>query len=163
MFKQILTTLDGSEYAERALTYTRDLAQIAGAQVNLLAVIPTVHSAGTPAATQPEEHRARAALAYLKEKAEVLRGAGVLDVATQVRHGDAAGLITQAARDLGADLIVMSTQGLGADGRYALGSVALKVLMTAPCPIFLVRINKPEPPRSTTEERWQGEGGANVG
>ena len=131
--------------------------------MSLLAVIPTVHSAGAPAATQPDDQRAKAALAYLKEKAEALHVAGVSDVATQVCHGEPARLITETARELDADLIVMSTQGLGADGRYALGSVALKVLMTAPCPVFLVRINKPEPPRSAAEERWQGEGGANVG
>ena len=163
MFTQILTTLDGSGYAERALTYTRDLAKIADARVSLLAVVPTVHSAGAPVATEPEAQRARAALEYLEEKAEALRGDGMSDVTTLVRFGDPARLITEAARELDADLIVMSTQGVGADGRYALGSVALKVLMTAPCPIFMVRINKPEPPRSIAEERWQGEGGANVG
>jgi hypothetical protein len=57
----------------------------------------------------------------------------------------------------------MSTQGLGADDRYGLGSVALQVLMTAHCPVFMTRINRPEPPRTLAEERWQGEGGANVG
>ena len=163
MFTQILTTLDGSEYAERALTYTRDLAKIADARVSLLAVVPTVHSAGAPVATEPDELRAKAAREYLEEKAEALRGDGVPDVTILVRFGDPAHLITEAARELDADLIVMSTQGVGADGCYALGSVALKVLMTAPCPIFMVRINKPEPPRSVAEERWQGEGGANVG
>ena len=131
--------------------------------MNLLAVVPTVSSASAPAATELNENRGKAALAYLEENAKALRGAGVSDVTTLVRVGDPARLITEVARELGADLIVMSTQGLGADGRYALGSVALKVLMTAPCPVFLVRINKPEPPRSAAEERWQGEGGANVG
>jgi nucleotide-binding universal stress UspA family protein len=103
------------------------------------------------------------ALAYLEEKAQALREAGVAQVAAHVRTGQPAAVITEVARELHADLIIMSTQGLGADGRYTVGSVALKVLMTAPCPIFMVRINKPEPPKNPEEERWQWEGGANVG
>jgi nucleotide-binding universal stress UspA family protein len=34
----------------------------------------------------------------------------------------------------------MSTHGLVATGHYAVGSVALKVLMTAECPVFMGRI-----------------------
>ncbi|MPZ99258.1 MAG: hypothetical protein GEU80_07940 [Dehalococcoidia bacterium] len=163
MFARILTTLDGSEYAERALKFTRDLAGIGDAQVNLLTVIPTMRSAGASADPPPDERRGKAALAYLEEHAGALRAEVQSEVVTHVRFGDPARETTDLARELDADLVVMSTQGLGADGSYALGSVALKVLMTAPCPVFMVRINKPEPPRSVAEERWQGEGGANVG
>jgi nucleotide-binding universal stress UspA family protein len=163
MFTQILVPLDGSAYGERALQYARDLATIAGAHVSLLSVVVAVDSPVVPAPEQPEEHRGRAWLAYLDEKAEALREAGVAEVATYVRFGEPARLITELAREQTADLIVMSTEGLGADGRYALGSVALKVLMTASCPVFMVRINRPEPPKTPAEERWQAEGGANVG
>lgn len=155
MFNRILTTLDGSEYAERALRYTRDLALMAGAEVRLLTVIPSTSATS--------DNGGRAELAYLDAQAVDLRAAGVADVATQVRFGEPARLITEAAREQRSDLIVMSTQGVGADGRFALGSVALSVLQTAPCPVFLVRINKPEPAKSPAEERWQSEGGANVG
>ena len=37
------------------------------------------------------------------------------------------------------------------------------VPLTTPRPGLMVRINKPEPPQSAAEERWQAEGGANVG
>lgn len=158
MFRQILTTLDGSEYAERALNYTRDLARIADAHVKLLMVV-----SATGPSNPTNDSRGRAALAYLEPEAIILREAGISEVETQVMFGEPAQLITEAAREQQADLIVMSTQGLGADGRYAVGSVALQVLMTAPCPVFLVRINKPEPPRTAAEERWQAEGGRNVG
>lgn len=158
MFRQILTTLDGSEYAERALNYTRDLARIADAHVKLLMVV-----SATDPSNATNDSRGRAALAYLEREAIILREAGISEVETQVMFGEPAQLITEAAREQQADLIVMSTQGLGADGRYAVGSVALQVLMTAPCPVFLVRINKPEPPRTAAEERWQAEGGRNVG
>ncbi len=163
MFAQILVTLDGSEDAERALNYVRALATIEHAQVVLLTIVPAARSAGALAEAAPDERRGAVALAYLEERANALHSTGVTDVTTQVRFGEPARLIVEAARGLAADLIVMSTQGLGADGSYSLGGVALKVLMSAPCPVFLVRINKPEPPRSGAEERWQAEGGANVG
>ncbi len=49
-------------------------------------------------------------------------------------------MIVQYAREHDIDLVVMSTHGIGAKGGYAMGSVALKVLQTAPCPVLLRRI-----------------------
>lgn len=164
MFNHILVTLDGSEYGERALPYTRDLAKAVGGRVSLLSVVLTATDwPVAPGSEEPDENRGRLWLNYLDKQAEALRQAGVSEVTTSVRFGEPARLIAEVAREQQADLIVMSTQGQGADEHYVLGSVALKVLMTAPCPVFMVRINKPEPPRTVAEERWQAEGGANVG
>ena len=160
MFTQILATLDGSEFSERSLVFARYLGQSTGARITLLCV---VEAGDEIAPSQTQQDQGERSLDYLTEKAESLRADGLENVATQVKYGAPARLIAETARELRADLIVMSTQGLGADGRYALGSVALNVLMTAPCPLFMVRINKPEPPRTPAEERWQGEGGRNVG
>jgi len=160
MFTQILTTLDGSEFSERALFYTRGLAKPLGARVTLLTVVDTRE--GAPPSESHQE-QGKHSLEYLDEKAAAVREDGPDDVDTLVKYGEPARLIAETARELRADLIVMSTEGLGAHGDYALGSVALNVLMTAPCPVFMVRINKPEPPRTPAEERWQGEGGRNVG
>lgn len=161
MFKHLLVPLDGSAYGERALSYAKALATVAGAEVSLLTVVPSApETVALPASASHGSERRRT---YLDEVAGSLREAGLLDVTTDVRAGEPAEVITSVARDDGVDLIVMSTEGLGARGEYALGSVALKVLMTAPCPVFMVRINRPEPPHGTAEERWQTEGGANTG
>jgi len=159
---QILVTLDGSKYGERSLRYARDLAQLAGSSVQIVSVVPSPDDADTGG---PALAAARAARwgQYLEEKAAELREAGVANVEVHLLHGEPASEITDLARDTGADVVVMSTHGLGANGRHALGSVALKVLMTAPCPVFLVRIVELTPPVSLAEERWQDEGGANVG
>jgi nucleotide-binding universal stress UspA family protein len=165
MFDRILVPLDGSEFAERALSYAKDLGLISGGGITLLSVIQPVDAPFAPSAApdEPDEHRRKPWLTYVEKQAAALREAGVSDVAAVLRFGEPSRMITEAARELQADLVVMSTQGLGADGRYGLGSIALKVLMTAPCPLLMVRINKPEPPRTQAEERWQSEGGANVG
>ena len=160
MFTRILTTLDGSEFSERELAFTRYLAKSTGASVTLLTVVEAAEGA---VPSESQEHQGRRWLEYLAEKAELLREDGPDDVDTQVKYGEPAKLIAETARELRADLIVMSTEGVGAHGDYALGSVALSVLMTAPCPLFMVRIDRPEPPRTPAEERWQSEGGRNVG
>jgi nucleotide-binding universal stress UspA family protein len=87
----------------------------------------------------------------------------VNDVATELRAGVPSRVIVEAARELEVDLLAMCTQGVGAETEQGLGSVASKVLMSAPCPLFMVRIDRPKPPRGLSEERWQSEGGANVG
>src|SRR5580658_5414911 len=51
-------------------------------------------------------------------------------------RGDAAREIVKTARDLNADLIVMSTHGLGAFYHFLLGSVTAKVLHETPCPVW---------------------------
>jgi len=163
MFTHILIPLDGSEYGERVLAYAGDLAEIAAARVTLLTVVP---SDGAPSfGQQPAsgDEQLERCQAYLDGHASTLRDVGIEHVDTEVRAGVTTSVIPETARQLEVDLIAMSTQGLGAESDEGLGSVASKVLMAAPCPVFMVRIRRPEPPRGVAEERWQSEGGANVG
>lgn len=165
MFKHILVTLDGSSYGERALAYVADLAGPLSARVTLLGVVPAedspMHGASESGAQDKQSQLARK---YLDRHVSELTSGGVQNVAAEVRAGSPARAIVEAARELTADLILMSTQGLGADeDEQGLGGVASKVLRTAPCPVFMVRIHRPEPPRSLAEERWQDEGGGHVG
>lgn len=162
MFKHILVTLDGSPYSERALSYVTDLATLAQARVTLLMVASEDPSPLHPAATA-DDARAKVYHTYLDGHVERLRAAGIKDVDADVRSGLPARTIADVARELQVDLIAMSTQGVGAETDQGLGSVASKVLMLAPCPVFMVRIHRPAPPRGPAEERWQAEGGANVG
>jgi len=155
MFRHIVTTLDGSEYAERALNYARDLAATTGARLSLLSVLPRTGAS--------DEGRERRCLAYLQEQGKALSDSGVSAVNAHAVFGDPADAISRFAQREDADLLVMTTRGLGADERNAVGSIAFNVLMTAPCPIFMIRIEPVAPPRTPAEERWQHEGGANVG
>jgi len=168
MFQQIVVTLDGSEYSERALPYVQRLARLTGARVRVVSVALPSDPPSVPPAGTPSEDRRQRWLSYLQSHVDFLRGDGI-EVTADVRSGDEpAAVITQFAREVGADLIVLSTEGLGkqslgAEDPFGLGSVAASVLATASCPVFVVRINRPEPPRTLAEERWQDEGGANVG
>lgn len=62
-----------------------------------------------------------------------------LRIETRVVEGDAPYAIVTAAKEAGADLIVMGTHGRTGLGRLVMGSVAENVLRTAPCPVLTVK------------------------
>jgi nucleotide-binding universal stress UspA family protein len=63
-------------------------------------------------------------------------------VTVQVRFGEAVAEILAGAREVGADLIAMTTHGRGGLGRLLFGSVAEAVLRQAEIPVFLMRQTK---------------------
>ncbi len=143
MFTRILVPLDESRYSERALAYAQGILDPDQGKLTLLTI---VHAPPAGSVTDPisrlQAERPQRARQYLDEQAEALRGRGVNVAAEMIEGGDTAERIIERATEGNADVIVMSTHGLGASGRYALGSVALKVLMTAPCPVFMIRIQE---------------------
>jgi nucleotide-binding universal stress UspA family protein len=80
---------------------------------------------------------------YLAPVAVELRKKGVR-VRTQVRRGQPSEEIVQAARDIGADLIAMTTHGRSGFGRLLFGSVAEAVLRESRLPVFLMRVTEAE-------------------
>lgn len=78
---------------------------------------------------------ARRQVTKLTEKAKKagLRAAGV------IMEGDPARQIVRAARSKRADLVVLGTHGRTGFTRFFVGSVAGRVVATAPCPVLTVR------------------------
>ena len=141
MFKHVLVPLDGSEYALRALASAEGLAKLSGARLTLLSVLLRPEDAGALHVGKLDERshdQLQAELDALAEQVKARSGLG--DVDATVVFGQPAHEITEYANANDVDLITMSTHGLGATGHYAVGSVALKVLMTAHCPVYMVRI-----------------------
>jgi nucleotide-binding universal stress UspA family protein len=143
VFKKILVPTDLSAPSERAWTVARGLARGLGAEVTLLHVFAegTLYSEGFISNAQ-----VRAAFASAREWVEKTLGewaeAGRRDgiaVEISVRPGVAHAEIVAAARDMGADLIVIGTHGRSGLDRMLLGSVAERVLRLAPCPVLAVR------------------------
>ena len=82
------------------------------------------------------EDRESRAKAMLSER---LSTADAEEVAPIVRQGSAGEVITEVARELGCDLIVMPTRGRKGVSRLLLGSVAERVLRLAHCPVLVIR------------------------
>lgn len=141
MFSHMLVPLDGSEYALRALSHAEGLAKLTGARLTLIGVLlRDPRPEATHVGRLDEQSRERLLSELNATADEVRTRAGLEQVDAEVRFGQPAQEITDYADSNDVDLVVMSTHGLGATGRYALGSVALKVLMTVDCPVFMVRI-----------------------
>jgi len=146
MFNSLLVPLDGSPYSEGALALALELARLSGARVALITVVLAYKDAHVPAVAKQEEQTRKRAEAYLAPFVEQGRAAG-FEVSGRVGHGDPAEEIVRAAEEDDIDVIVMSTHGMGAAGRHALGSVALKVLQTAWRPVIMIPIEASSPPR----------------
>lgn len=140
-FTNILVAADGSDDAKRAVTMAADLASKYDATLTALHVV--AHP-GSPRVPQGLDEYERIEHLHVTER-DLLMGAAerLLDevvnlcaahdrtVERVVRTGDPATVITEVAREIDADLVVMGSRGLSDFKGLFLGSVSHKV--TAAC------------------------------
>ena len=142
MYKKILVPLDGSELAKRGLKEGEKLAKFFEAEIVLFQVVPFMPIYGSPELVTPlivDEKQKEAVDKYLATLAEELKKRG-FRVTWMVKTGQqVAAEIIDFAKEVGADLIVMSTHGRSGITRWVLGSTAHKVIIRAETPILLVR------------------------
>ncbi|MDR7542975.1 MAG: universal stress protein [Armatimonadota bacterium] len=139
MFSTILYATDGSPHARRALDVATDLARRYGARVIVVtAYEPLPRDLGSPYLEELMAKRLAAAEALAREAASVLQAQGVSH-SVEVLEGPAARAILDVSRVRTCDLIVMGSRGLGPLGAALLGSVSLKVVQEASCPVLITR------------------------
>lgn len=138
--QRILVAHDFEESAATALTYALALADKLGARITVLHAYevptygyPEMAAVAVEFATEIE----RRAVETLEKIAREARRPNV-EVDTKVRRGSAWVEIVETAKQLPADLIVMGTHGRKGMPRLLLGSVAEKVVRSAPCPVLTV-------------------------
>ena len=142
--KTIVVPIDFGPLCTRALRYASELATPAGATVHVLHVVDELAARflDLPDYTQlgrlqtTLERSARDQIDRLVADENEIRGRTVGAVVTSRSAAEA---IVSYARDVHADLIVMGTHGRNAVGRLLLGSVAERVVRTAPCPVLTIR------------------------
>ena len=144
----ILVPTDFSDTATAALETATELAKQLGAKMVVLhayhAEIPMVVTMDAPYALPPgfyEELSAEAQKRVDALAADVKKKSGLEAEGVAVAQ-PAATAITERAESLGADMIVMGTHGHTGIKHLLLGSVAERVVRTAPCPVLTVN-----PPR----------------
>lgn len=151
-FKTILVPTDFSQTSDHALEYARALAASFGGTLHLLHVVPdpVMASAWSEAyaydLTALGERLRVDAERQLAEKAETIRDVGVT---TESLIGNPPTVIAMSAAQRGADLIVMGTHGRSGVTHFFMGSVAERVVRTAPCPVLTVR--EPVGPRQARQ------------
>jgi nucleotide-binding universal stress UspA family protein len=146
VFKHLLVPLDGSGFAEAALPYALELAAQFDSDITLLRVIlpPRLgEGALTPESAdvtiRARDDLYREAIDYLKLHKGSLRQQNYRAHYQVVESEDIAAEIISAVRGSGADTVVMCTHGRGGLSRWLFGSVATRVLQSAPVPVLIVR------------------------
>jgi nucleotide-binding universal stress UspA family protein/mono/diheme cytochrome c family protein len=140
--KTILVPIDFSANSARALDYAKMLAQRFGAAIHLVHVceVPSMATASMDAyAIAYSDWSQRLGDEAEHELARVAAGVHGIKTSTEILFGHPARCIITAATTNQADLIVMGTHGHGPVLHVVMGSVAERVVRTAPCPVMTVR------------------------
>ena len=143
--RRILVPTDFSPASDAALAQAREFASALGASLRLVHVFDDPFVAGAMAADGqmflPAEMRAQLVAGVETRLQERLTATvnTALGHDTVLLTGPVAKTIVEYARSHAVDLIVMGTHGRSGVAHLLLGSVAERVVRTAPCPVLTVR------------------------
>lgn len=147
MFETIVWATDGSELADGALEHVTELAKIHRSKIVAVHAneLLTGRYGGAPLLADEPEMREK-----ITHQVEELRQAG-FDAQLEIRSGshDVSTLISRAADDVEADLIVVGTHGHGGIAAALMGSVARGLCHHAKQPVLVV----PPPRGARTPDR----------
>lgn len=135
--RRVVLAVDGSAASKRALQFLlRSMTPMpaTGGRAQEPVTVTVVHA--MPFLNYPELREAGAALVKACSEKLLEAGYGVEQVST---IGNPADEILKAAETLEANLIVTGAKGLGAVGRFLLGSVSTRVVQHAHCSVLVVR------------------------
>jgi nucleotide-binding universal stress UspA family protein len=143
MFKTIVWATDGSELADDALDFVRDLAAQDGSRIVAVHANELMRGRSSGYSALADEPELETKIAG---QIEELRSVGI-DAEFELRSSPkaVATLIAEAAEDLDADLIVVATHGHGGLKTALMGSVARGLCHTAKKPVLVIPpARKPE-------------------
>jgi universal stress protein A len=139
--RRILAPTDFSEPSKKAIAYAFELAQTSEAKLVLLHVVEPVDY---PMRSYPHlvttmmdylERQAHLDLAQMLPEAQDVK----VEVVRRVVRGIPYRTIVEVAEAEKVDLIVMATHGRTGLSHLVMGSVAERVVRTAPCPVLTIR------------------------
>jgi nucleotide-binding universal stress UspA family protein len=147
VFASILVGTDGSETAQTAVRRAIELAAGLHARLQIVSAYEPVGGQRTPRGGVAEAaedmqwtiNPHEDTVALLERARGEAKAAGVAEVETFARQGDAADAILDVAEEQGCDLVVVGNKGMTGAKRFLLGSVPNKVSHHAPCSVLIVR------------------------
>jgi nucleotide-binding universal stress UspA family protein len=141
MFHQILVAIDGSKISDKALETAIDEARVWKATVHAIYVVETGLFSSLPMDNTWEilysmlEKEGNKAISSAREEAEK-QGVKIEAV---LKQGHAGNEIVKAAKEIGADLVIVGSHGKSEVDRLLLGSVSSFVVSHCPANIMVVR------------------------
>jgi nucleotide-binding universal stress UspA family protein len=146
VFASILVGTDGSETAQTAVRRAVELAAGLHARLQIVSAYEPVADQrlrggqlDAPGDAQWAVNPHEDAVALLERARAEATEAGVAEVETFARQGDAADAILDVAEEQSCDLVVVGNKGMTGAKRFLLGSVPNKVSHHAPCSVLIVR------------------------
>jgi len=142
--KNILVATDFDEASDAGLVYGRALATAFGATLHVLHVVQDVYMASyasefyVPADPNVQNEINDAARKQLDDLVIDSDGSGPVTRKVLRISNSASKTIVEYASNAGIELIVMGTHGRRAVAHLLLGSVAERVVRTAPCPVLTI-------------------------
>ena len=139
MFKRILLAYDGSEHAQHAAEYAKELALRFKSELLIVyAFNPIPRWWGDPLVENAMQRETKHAGEVIQKAFAFFQGTNIhLD--SQIIEGPAAEAILRAAEGQMIDAIVIGSRGLGQATGLLLGSVSDKVMHNAPCTVVVVK------------------------
>jgi nucleotide-binding universal stress UspA family protein len=147
LIQKILLPLDTSDASGIAIPYAVELAKKLKAGIALFSMVQTIYAqnvagiGGTVVINldSVDADSQKYTEGYLQGVADDIRKAGVEVTQTSLVSMDAASEILEIEKKIQPDLVVMATRGRSNIARWALGSVAEKVLREGDRPILMVK------------------------
>jgi nucleotide-binding universal stress UspA family protein len=160
MAVRILIGTDGSEDALAAAQRAIDvLASDAAVHLMCVAEPPAIVGAGmesgfaggmpTPQAVDAEWAGVIAEATAALER--TVSAIGMATVETYVEHGAPGPVLSERAKALDVDVVIVGSRGRGAIRRVLLGSVSSYVVQNAPCPVLVVRAGSERERQSSSD------------
>ena len=139
MYSKILIPVENAPTDQTILRHIRQLARLTGASLTLLHVADGWAARNLLQLDLQDSEEMQQDRAYLANLETELRAEG-FTVTSVLAHGDPATEIIKLARELGADLIAMSTHGHRFIGDLLHGSTADKVRHEVAIPVLLLKV-----------------------
>ncbi len=149
-FRKIVCPVYLDEASPQTLSYAQHFARLGGGTIHLLHVVPTDELHLLRGVYKPDKSGGAdisTAERVAREQLETIAQEYLSDtpyaILTQFNSNPAAGIL-EAQKEVGADLVVMSSHGRTGFAHLILGSVAERVVREAVCPVLTIRQGEEE-------------------
>lgn len=138
LFENVLVPIDGSKTSLRALNSAIEIAQMSGAEITILHVIPTVEESAKSRVSKFEKQLEKQGKDILDDASLVAKKQKIKYKTSLIRDSPGHAIVRLAKKGK-FDHIVMSTTGTGSAQGDMLGSVSNYVVHKAEIPVYLIR------------------------
>ncbi len=138
-YASLLVPFDSSEFSKKALNRACEMTKIDGGEITALYVIPRYEEMVGFLRTHSIRQNLMEEAQKIMDGAQELARANGASIKTVVAEGHSADKIIETAEKLKCEVIVMGSYGWRGVNKAIIGSTAERVIISAPCPILVVR------------------------